>query len=1504
MNIILKKGETMQDLVNRLYESANLVYDIAPVAYWYEDLNENGRLLDIHFSDHMREKLGYKSTEEFPDDLNAFVSFLHPDDVQLMLDNAIAAGTGKSDKFDCQYRIRKVDGSYMWCNATGELVKDFEGKTVGMYGAFIDITEEVELREKQEAARNTQKLIQGFTEEFDAAFYGRISDGTYQVLTNVDIVSLKTDCITSIEEAMRNYVKYFVHPEDAYLFDGEFTDMELVKKNIPVGESKTFEYRSKSGGEYYWFRALLRRVSEDEILIGFKNCDKEVIDNIIATQLIKDYDAIYTVDLDADRIRSARSSKVSEVGNFNDRRDYSPLIKKFAETVAPQYKQDWLNFGDPEYMKQYMADEDHREYIYELPGLERKSIRRLNIDVLKRINGEASVILLSFAGIDEKRAMQIEYENRAKRAMSVISAMAEDFDYINSLNTETGEITRYYASDKFYQVEANIPRDIPDRDRLDIFLKTVVHPNEWERFIRLTSEENLRHELSRNPVYKFECLTLSPEGREEYYRFKFTYMQDEPNMRVMGLLNIDEQVRREHELAVANEKAARENIEQNLKIIEILASEYTSVYYIDLNTDGLTPYAMNEETETTFGSVFRSGITYSEAYKLYVDKLIYGDDKAMMLKAGSIANIKKELKNKKTFLTQYRSADNKYSEMKFVKVGKDEDKPEAVALGFAEKDEEIRREQQNEAERQMNFDIIEILASEYTSVYYIDLTTDGLNPYTMNADTESAFGKIFRSGINYSDAFRMYVGELVLPEDKAMMLKAGSIGNIMKELKNKKTFLTTYRNSEGHYSEMKFVKVGDEEGFPVAVALGFADKDEELRAKEEESRILQRNIDIIEILASEYTSVYYIDLTTDELDPYTMNAETESEFGQIFRSGIKYSDAFRMYVDSLVFSEDKEMMLKAGSIYNILRELENKKTFLTTYRSDNNGNPRYCEMKFVKVGDEENPTAVALGFADKDDEIRNEMLRREKAERDMAVITGLSDDFGCVVYTGFEDSTEIHYRFDPIFEQHIPGWSKIERFSKRLDALVNSLVHPDDRDSFYNATRPEIVRSALQNTSAYYVNFRLLIDGEITYYQLKFARDPKYADTKVIAGFHNVDVETRREMEALEKAETANRAKTDFLFNMSHDIRTPMNAVTGYIAMARKNLSNSQKVADCLEKAEISSGKLLSLINQVLEMSRVESGKITLAEEPADVIKRAETMELIAIADVNNKGLKFTCHVGDIKHKDVLTDISRMDQIVTNIVGNAVKYTPEGGTIDYYLDELPCDMAGYGLYKVTVKDSGIGMSEEFIEHIFDEFSREKSSTVSHIQGTGLGMSIVKKLIDLMGGSIDIKSEQGKGTEISVYIPMKWNPDPKGIAGENISLKDVSLKGMRVLLVEDNEMNREIATEILEDEGVIVDTAEDGDIAVEMVRKSVERMNGEDSDYDAVLMDIQMPRMDGYEATRAIRETPPLDRHLPIIALSANAFEEDKKKSLAAGMDDHVAKPINIQELKETLAKYL
>ena len=385
---------------------------------------------------------------------------------------------------------------------------------------------------------------------------------------------------------------------------------------------------------------------------------------------------------------------------------------------------------------------------------------------------------------------------------------------------------------------------------------------------------------------------------------------------------------------------------------------------------------------------------------------------------------------------------------------------------------------------------------------------------------------------------------------------------------------------------------------------------------------------------------------------------------------------------------------------------------------------------------------------------------------------------------------------------------------------------------------------------------------------------------------------------AKEVAEKASAAKTSFLFNMSHDIRTPMNAINGYTVMAKKHSGEQQAVEGYLSKIEIAGSQLLSLINQVLEMSRIESGRITLSEKPTDLVELMRTIVTVTGAESSGKGVAFESHLGKVKNRYVLTDPDRVEQIMVNILGNAVKYTPESGSISFSLTETEPAADGRIDYVFTVADTGIGMNREYLDTIFEEFSRENSSTVSGIQGTGLGMSIVKRLTDLMGGSIDIQSEKGKGTTVAVILPMKPCSYAPEAETKDIDVSGIRLDGMRVLLVEDNEMNREIATEILREHGIVVDQAEDGDVAVEMVKNSSPNL------YDLVLMDVQMPRMNGYDATRAIRELE--DKFLaevPIVAMTANAFEEDRINALEAGMNGHLAKPISLSKLLETLSRF-
>ena len=384
---------------------------------------------------------------------------------------------------------------------------------------------------------------------------------------------------------------------------------------------------------------------------------------------------------------------------------------------------------------------------------------------------------------------------------------------------------------------------------------------------------------------------------------------------------------------------------------------------------------------------------------------------------------------------------------------------------------------------------------------------------------------------------------------------------------------------------------------------------------------------------------------------------------------------------------------------------------------------------------------------------------------------------------------------------------------------------------------------------------------------------------------------------AVQRETKANLAKREFLFNMSHDIRTPMNAIIGFTALAQTHIDDRGQVEDYLKKISVSSQHLLSLINDVLDMSRIESGKVTLEAKPVHLPELVHELRDIVQAVVSKKDLSLTLDTVGVENEDVIADPLRLEQILINVLANAVKFTPDGGQISLWIVQKDTAPAGYADFEFHIKDNGIGMSEEFQKHIFEQFARERTSTVSKIQGTGLGMAITKSLVDMMGGRITVKSEQGKGSEFTISLRFPIGEAKTGQTPP--AAKASAFTGKKLLVVEDNELNLEIASTLLKEAGFEVDTAENGKIAVEKVEAaSADR-------YDLILMDIQMPEMDGYEATRRIRALPDAKKAaLPIVAMTANAFEDDRKNALHAGMNGHIAKPLDIQKLFQVLSELL
>ncbi len=537
----------------------------------------------------------------------------------------------------------------------------------------------------------------------------------------------------------------------------------------------------------------------------------------------------------------------------------------------------------------------------------------------------------------------------------------------------------------------------------------------------------------------------------------------------------------------------------------------------------------------------------------------------------------------------------------------------------------------------------------------------------------------------------------------------------------------------------------------------------------------------------------------------------------------------------------------------------------------------------------------------------------KKMGEQLSIVEALSRDYANVYSVDEENGTAKIIKLEGYVTEGLKKGSVEEyNYAVILENYIRTRVHPEDRDELSKALALDTVKDKLNAEGEYRGSYRIEDRGEIHHLQYTYLRISNNGHGRgfILAGFRNIDEVIRKEQEqkavlteALEQAQYANKSKTTFLNSMSHDIRTPMNAIIGFTSLAEKHLDEKEQIRDYLGKIMTSGNHLLSLINDVLDMSRIESGKVKIDEKEASLPEIMRDLQTIVQADVKAKQLDFNVDMVNVTNGIVVCDKLRLNQVLLNIISNAVKYTKTGG-VGVSVIQTAEAREGYASYEFKVKDTGIGMSPEFLQHVFEPFEREQTSTVSGIQGTGLGLAITKNLVDLMGGTITVESDVGKGSEFTVKFCFRvadGTAQSLGAEQESADEKNSAQRfdGKKLLLVEDNELNQEIAQEILEDVGFTVDTADDGSVAVERVK------NNPAGTYDIILMDVQMPIMNGYEATRAIRALDDSAKAAtPIVAMTANAFEEDKKAAMDAGMNGFAAKPIDLAKLMKTLSDIL
>ena len=650
---------------------------------------------------------------------------------------------------------------------------------------------------------------------------------------------------------------------------------------------------------------------------------------------------------------------------------------------------------------------------------------------------------------------------------------------------------------------------------------------------------------------------------------------------------------------------------------------------------------------------------------------------------------------------------------------------------------------------------------------------------------------------------------------------------------------------------------------------------------------------ILSALTVDYTSLVLCDLKQDTVEVIKQDASCAE------MNWHSYSESLNYFYDNVLMKDSCPNYMEILSNASLMRTLKERGSFEWHFQivPDENGISN-LGARAVFLYEDLNHFKIIMGFRPID-----EIVKREKVlELQREIIEGLGKEYFSVLLLELDSGQIFSYREVGENGKRIADFCRKygNQWCELLPAYADEIVTDESRENFLDQLSLDALCS---NQDDFSMTYEFKTGDRIIYHQTRIAYVYKKDRSRVaVIGTRNIDdlIKKERMQEAKLKeayivAENANKAKTDFLNNMSHDIRTPMNVILGYNELMKQYLTDPILV-DYQNKIEQSGKLLLSIINNVLDMARIESGKMVVEERAEQIGLVVEEIESVFESCAQEKNIVFTTSV-DVDHTHVLWDGFKVREILMNLVGNAFKYTPDGGHIAIDVKELDCERSGYVRIQTQIKDTGIGMSEDFLPTLFDSFSREYNTTIGKVSGTGLGMAIVKNLVDMMDGEICVKSKLGEGTcftltfehRIADADSIEWNQELDVLDEKSI------LEGKRVLLAEDNDLNAEIAMAILEQSGLVLDRVEDG-------LACINRLSEVDADlYGLILMDIQMPNMNGYEATRRIRQFENVKKaSIPILAMTANAFEEDKKMAMEAGMNGHISKPIDVSVLEKQI----
>ena len=839
-------------------------------------------------------------------------------------------------------------------------------------------------------------------------------------------------------------------------------------------------------------------------------------------------------------------------------------------------------------------------------------------------------------------------------------------------------------------------------------------------------------------------------------------------------------------------------------------------------------------------------------------------------------------------------------------------------------------------------EILQSFLENYNRIYLVDLEEDTI------VKVHESEGKLPPDPVDtgsYSEFNSHYSTEQLEHEYSEWRMAAASIENIRRVLTERSSFTLSYPLKDGRWMKVDNRLIEKKNGIPVKM-IACVRKPRAGNSQEEGGK--EGNAEELNMLTSVQQQSHAREkalrraLRRDAVAIFELNVTRD----MVLSADIRNSDLFEHIKEGEITGSiaERAASREAGILSDNreqFREFNRRESLLAMYRMGQKDplieylvKDRFGNRVWIRE-------SVSLSKNDLNDDIMGAVILRDVTQRKMIetenqrrleLIRGLSRDYESVYVVDLEtDSYDIYRVKEEITAKYRNAFSP--SYTDAVENFAYKGVYRQDRENFMNHLSIENAKKVLSRKSSFMFTFRSGNTGMPQYYQAKAVRIGSPDSIQMLLGFANIEEERQEELrkrklleDALEQARHAADAKSAFLSNMSHDIRTPMNAIIGFANIAAEHIDDREKVIDCLGKIRTSSEHLLRLINNVLDMSRIESGRVALEESWVSLRDIIDEVTDLMKPEILSHRHEYEIRLSRDIPGYVLCDRLRMTQLLLNLLSNAVKYTPPQGRIRLEVSRGLDAPSGYSALEFVVSDTGIGMSRDFQKRMFEPFEREHNSTVSKVMGSGLGMPICKGIVDSMGGSMTVDSQQGRGSVITVNLALRSREyDGSDIGSETVKTAETEAKengsglisktavfpesgtnlrrsrsgAVRVLLVEDNELNREIAQELLEDIGYTVETAEDGETAIVMISRS------DRSYYDVVLMDIQMPGIDGYEASKSIRKLYDKEHaQIPIIAMTANAYDEDMEKARSAGMNAYIAKPVDPGDLRRILEQVL